>query len=144
MNQIKQAFIQEFNSESKKNQLIRLILYVVCELREKGILDLKNRSVKETITVGIEHKIPTAYFIGSIGYLTGLFNFNVHHEFCYELAERLVLTHDEDEYHDYAYLILAILNSQGLGCIKSEEKAKLYMQRIKDKDRLFSLVVLGA
>lgn len=53
----------------------------------------------------------------------------------------MALSSDEDCY-DYAYLILACLSSMGMGCNKSIDKAKLYIDRIKDKGSILSATLI--
>lgn len=141
MKEIQQALIQELKSESQRENLTNLMLFVVSELREKGFTQLDTKNIKGIIDTGINENITSAYIIGAIGHLSGFFDFKVDYEACYKLAERMISSSDEDCY-DLGYLILACLSSMGMGCKKSIDKAKLYIDRIKDKGVILNAVLI--
>lgn len=141
MKEIQQALIQEFKSESQRKNITNLVLFVVSELREKGFTQLDTKNIKGIINTGINENITSAYIIGAIGHLSGFFDFKVDYEACYKLAERMISSSDEDCY-DLGYLILACLSSMGMGCKKSIDKAKLYIDRIKDKGVILNAVLI--
>lgn len=63
MKEIQQALIQELKSESQKENITNLVLFVVSELREKGFTQLDTKNIKGIINTGINENITSAYII---------------------------------------------------------------------------------